>query len=143
MLGVDVFARGAPEDFTETDRSKLSWILAGCSAPIWRRGAAPGPKLQYRPKPMVFFSVQNALERLQRMVGSKPDWSSLDAFLPQGLGEGLPRRAALSATLIAGLEMTKGGRLELKQEQIFGPIMLRAIERDETATDLEDEDGRD
>jgi segregation and condensation protein A len=92
---------------------------------------------------MVFFSVQNALERLQRMVGSKPDWSSLDAFLPQGLGEGLPRRAALSATLIAGLEMTKGGRLELKQDQTFGPIMLRPIERDETATDLEDEDGRD
>ncbi len=92
---------------------------------------------------MAYFSVQNALERLQRLVGSKPDWSSLEGFLPQGLDEGLPRRAALSATLIAGLEMTRGGRLELRQEEIFGPILVRAIERDGTATDLEDEDGRD
>jgi segregation and condensation protein A len=143
MLGVDVFARGEPENFTETDRSKLrSEIseLLGAYLAGRRRG---GAKLQYRPKPMVYFSVQNALERLQRLVGSKPDWSSLEGFLPQGLDDGLPRRAALSATLIAGLEMTKGGHLELRQERVFGPILVRAAERDGTATDLEDEDGRD
>ena len=143
MLGVDVFARGEPENFTETDRSKLRLEISellGAYLAGRRRG---GAKLQYRPKPMVYFSVQNALERLQRLVGSKPDWSSLEGFLPQGLDDGLPRRAALSATLIAGLEMTKGGHLELRQERVFGPILVRASERDGTATDLEDEDGRD
>lgn len=143
MLGVDVFARGEPENFTETDRSKLRLEISellGAYLAGRRRG---GAKLQYRPKPMVYFSVQNALERLQRLVGSKPDWSSLEGFLPQGLDDGLPRRAALSATLIAGLEMTKGGHLELRQERVFGPILVRAAERDGTATDLEDEDGRD
>ncbi len=29
LLGVDVFARGAPEDFTETDRSKLKLDISG------------------------------------------------------------------------------------------------------------------
>jgi segregation and condensation protein A len=143
MLGVDVFARGEPENFTETDRSKLRLEISellGAYLAGRRRG---GAKLQYRPKPMVYFSVQNALERLQRLVGSKPDWSSLEGFLPQGLDDGLPHRAALSATLIAGLEMTKGGHLELRQERVFGPILVRAAERDGTATDLEDEDGRD
>jgi segregation and condensation protein A len=74
---------------------------------------------------MVYFSVQNALERLARLVGSLPDWSSLEQFLPEGLEDGIPRRAAISATLIAGLEMAKGGSLQLRQEQIFGPILLR------------------
>jgi segregation and condensation protein A len=91
---------------------------------------------------MVYFSVQNALERLHRLVGSQPDWSSLEGFLPQGLGEGLPRRAALSATLVAGLEMTKGGHLQLRQERIFGPILVRAAERDGTVPDFEEEHGR-
>jgi segregation and condensation protein A len=143
MLGVDVFARGVPEDFTETDRSKLRLEISGLLGAYLAARRRAGAKLQYRPKPMVYFSVQNALERLHRLVGSQPDWSSLEGFLPQGLGEGLPRRAALSATLVAGLEMTKGGHLQLRQEQIFGPILVRAAERDGTVTDLEDEHGRD
>src|ERR1700722_19155767 len=143
LLGVDVFARGEPEDFTETDRSKLKLEISGLLGAYLAARRRGGAKLQYRPKPMVYFSVQNALERLQRLVGSKPDWSNLVGFLPQGVEEGLPRRAALSATLIAGLEMTRGGRLELRQEETFGPILVRAIERDESAADLEGEDGRD
>jgi segregation and condensation protein A len=141
LLGVDVFARGEPEDFTETDRSKLKLEISGLLGAYLAARRRGGAKLQYRPKPMVYFSVQNALERLQRLVGSKPDWSNLVGFLPQGLDEGLPRRAALSATLIAGLEMTRGGHLELRQEETFGPILVRAVERDGAATDLEDEDG--
>jgi segregation and condensation protein A len=142
MLGVDVFARGQPEDLTETDRSKLRLDVNGLLSAYLAARRRGGAKQQYRPKPMVFFSVQNALERLHRLVGSQPDWSSLEGFLPQGLGEGLPRRAALSATLIAGLEMSKGGHLQLKQEQVFGPIMVRAIDG-ATVTNFEDEHGPD
>jgi segregation and condensation protein A len=125
QLGWDEFARGTPEDLTETDRSRLrvdmSSLLSGYLA-AWRRA---GAKIQYRPKPMSYFSVQNALERLARLVGSLPDWSTLEAFLPAGLGDGLPRRAALSATLVAGLEMARGGAILLRQEAQFGPILVR------------------
>jgi segregation and condensation protein A len=69
--------------------------------------------------------VQNALERLARLVGSMPDWSSLEAFLPENLEDGIPRRAAMSATLVAGLEMAKGGSLHLRQERFFGPILVK------------------
>jgi segregation and condensation protein A len=143
MLGVDVFARGMPEDLTETDRSKLRLEMSGLLSAYLAARRRAGGKLQYRPKPMIFFSVQNALERLHRLVGSKPDWSSLEGFLPQGLGDGLPRRAALSATLIAGLEMTKGGQLQVRQEEMFGPILVRAVEGEGTVTDFEDEHGPD
>jgi len=70
--------------------------------------------------------VQNALERLARLVGSLPDWSTLEAFLPEGLSDGLPHRAALSATLVASLEMARGGAVQLRQERDFGPIFLKA-----------------
>ncbi len=84
-----------------------------------------GAKLAYRPKPMTYFSVQNALERIGRLLGAMPDWSTLDAFLPEALGDGLPRRAALSATLVAGLEMARAGEVLVRQERDFGPIFLK------------------
>ena len=125
QLGWDFFHRGIPEEFTETDRSRLRLEMSGLLSAYLAARRRAGAKLQYKPKPMVYFSVQNALERLARLVGSLPDWSSLEQFLPEGLEDGIPRRAAISATLIAGLEMAKGGSLQLRQEQIFGPILLR------------------
>jgi segregation and condensation protein A len=125
QAGWDVFGRGAPEDFTETDRSRLRLDMSGLLSAYLAARRRAGAKLQYKPKPMNYFSVQNALERLARLVGSMPDWSTLEAFLPDGLGDGLPRRAAMSATLVAGLEMARGGELSLRQERDFGPILVR------------------
>jgi len=124
QAGWDVFGRGLGEEFTETDRSKLRLEMSGLLGAYLAARRRAGAKMQYRPKPMVFHSVQNALERLARVLGSMPDWASLEAFLPEGL-DGLPRRAALSATLLAGLEMARDGRVRLRQDQKFGPILVR------------------
>ncbi|MDD2794484.1 ScpA family protein [Acidocella sp.] len=135
QLGWDFFHRGTPEEFTETDRSGLRLELSGLLSAYLAARRRAGAKLQYKPRPMVYFSVQNALERLARLVGSLPDWSSLEQFLPEGLEDGIPRRAAISATLIAGLEMAKGGSLQLRQDQIFGPILLRNTGESEAVDD--------
>jgi segregation and condensation protein A len=126
QLGWDEFSRGTPENFTETDRSRLSLNMSGLLSAYLAARRRAGAKQQYRPKPMNYFSVQNALERLARLVGSLPDWSTLETFLPEGLSDGLPRRAALSATLVASLEMARGGAVTLRQDQDFGPILLKA-----------------
>lgn len=126
QLGWDAFARGIPEDFTETDRSKLRLEMSGLLSAYLMARRRAGAKLQYKPKPMLYFSVQNALERLQKLLGTLPDWSSLEQFLPEGLQDGIPKRAAISATLIAGLEMAKDGRLNLRQDERFGPILMRS-----------------
>jgi len=128
-LGVDVFARGAPEDHTEIDRSRLVLDLTSlvrAYVQMARRGA--GAKRAYRPRPISLWSVQDALGRLARLLGSVPDWTSLDQFLPEELGDPLQRRAALASTLIAGLELARGGTLRLRQEAAFGPILLRRAE---------------
>jgi len=130
QLNWDVFARGAPEDFTETDRSRLSMSMSALLSAYLAARRRAGAKLQYKPKVMAYFSVQNALERLARLVGSLPDWSALEAFLPQEIVGGLEKQAALSATLVASLEMARSGGIVLRQETQFGPILVHKGEHD-------------
>jgi len=132
QLGWDEFARGLPEDFTETDRSKLKLDMSSLLSAYLAARRRASAKVKYTPKPMTFFSVQNALDRLQKLLGSLPDWSSLEQFLPDNLEGGLPRRAALSATLVAGLEMARGGDIQLRQETDFGPILVHKGEHGRT-----------
>jgi segregation and condensation protein A len=124
VLGQDVFARGAPEDFVEADRSRLLLelpaLVRGYLSAI-RRSAGTR---RYRPVPVTLWSVQDALARLARLLGNLPDWAALEQFLPATLGDPLQRRAALASTLLAGLEMARGGMLRLRQETAFGPILV-------------------
>jgi segregation and condensation protein A len=125
QLGQEVFARGAPEDLSVVDRSRLALDLNGLMRAYLgalRRGAGTRP---YQPRTISLWSVQEALGRLAGLVGSLPDWSTLDAYLPDGLGTALERRGALASTLLAGLELARGGRLRLRQEAAFAPIEVR------------------
>jgi len=84
--------------------------------------------------------VQEAITQLSRVLGEFPSWAVLQRFLPDGeVGLALDtveRRAALASTLVAGLEMARGGAVELRQERAFGPIMLRRAERVEESKDV-------
>jgi segregation and condensation protein A len=125
VLGQDVFARGMPEDHTEIDRSRLttdlSALVRAYLAAI-RRGARPVP---YKPRPLTLWTVQDALRRVHDLLGSVPDWASLTRFLPETLGGTIERRAALTSTLLAGLEMARDGKVQLRQDVEFGPILVR------------------
>jgi segregation and condensation protein A len=74
---------------------------------------------------MVFFSVEEALERLERMLGIALDWAALSAFLPPGLTDPMKRRSAVAATFVATLQLAKDGVVQLRQSETFGPLMLR------------------
>ncbi|MCF3947082.1 segregation/condensation protein A [Acidiphilium sp. AL] len=125
QLGQDVFERGAPEDFTEIDRSRLKLDLPALLAAYLAARRRSGAKRQYRPKPILYWTAQQALERLTRMLGSVPGWTDIAAFLPERRETPLAHRAALSSTLIAGLELARGGDASLRQDAPFGPILIR------------------
>ena len=62
-LGRDVFARGAPEDHTEIDRSRLALDLRDrCCGPICWRCAGAVPARRYQPRPLTLWSVKDALQ---------------------------------------------------------------------------------
>jgi segregation and condensation protein A len=79
-------------------------------------------------------SMEAALERLGAMLGRMPDWTSLQAFMPAGMGGGLVGRSGVAATFAATLEMVRTGRLQLRQERNFGPIYVRRAPEDPVAT---------
>jgi segregation and condensation protein A len=136
QLGHEVFRRGAPEDLRVEDRSGIAAELpALLQAYVAARRRALG-KRPYRPKPRRLWTVQEALERLSRVVGQLPSWAVLQRFLPDGLLDPLERRAALASTLIAGLEMARGGGVELRQDRAFGPILVRRREEEERVADV-------
>jgi segregation and condensation protein A len=125
QLRHDVFARGAPEDHTEIDRSRLALDLSSLVRAYLQVMRQRVRTRQYQPRQLTLWSVKDALQRLATLVGSLPDWTSLDEFLPEMLGSPMERRAALASTLLAGLEMARGGTVRLRQEEAFGPILVR------------------
>jgi segregation and condensation protein A len=125
QLGHDVFARGLPEDLVETDRSRLALDVPGLLHAYLAAMRRAGARRRYTPQALTVWTVKDALSRLALLVGNLPDWASLEQFLPETLGTPLQRRAALSSTLLAGLEMARGGAVRLRQEEEFGPILVR------------------
>ncbi len=125
LLGQDVFVRGAPENLTETDRSgmvaDMPALLRGYLDAI-RRVAS---RRTYRPRQLSlnFWTVQEALQRLSATLGQLPAWSTLQAFMPDNLA-GQELRAAVASTLVASLELARGGGVRLRQDEPFAPILL-------------------
>lgn len=126
VLGQDVFARGAPESLVETDSSRLALDIPGLIRAYLAALRRSGARRHYRPATVNLWSIQQALARLGELLGKMPDWSGLEQFLPRTLMTPLQRRAALASTLVAGLELARDGRLRLRQEEQFGPILVHS-----------------
>ncbi|MEJ0017283.1 MAG: ScpA family protein [Acetobacteraceae bacterium] len=126
QLGQDVFARGAPEDHTEIDRSRLALDVGSLMRAYLQAMRRQVRTRRYQPRQLTLWTVKDALQRLGVLLGSLPDWTSLERFLPDGIGSPTERRAALASTLLAGLEMARGGAIRLRQEEAFGPILVRS-----------------
>ncbi len=125
QLGRDVFTRGAPERLVLLDRSRLAADLPGLLRGYLGAVRRLARRRTYRPGRTVLWSVQDAMERLSAMLGRQVGWVALERFLPVPAADPLARRAALASTLLAGLEMARGGAAELRQDQPFSPILLR------------------
>jgi segregation and condensation protein A len=125
VLGQDVFARGAPETHYEYDRSRII-IEAGPFVRAYLDAIRRGTKTaHYTPRALTLWTVQDALRRLADLVGTLPDWTTLEQFLPDHMDSPTERRAALSSTLLASLEMARNGTVRLRQEEPFAPILVR------------------
>jgi len=128
QLGHDVFARGTPEDHTEIDRSRLALDLGSLVRGYLQALRRRSRSRRYQPRPLTLWSVQDALRRLGALLGTLPDWTSLERFLPDTLAGPVERRAAFASTLLAGLELARTGAVRLRQERAFGPILVRRAE---------------
>ena len=128
-LGIDVFARGAPERLIEIDTSTLSADIAGLMRGYLAAAKRGATQHGYSPKRAPLWTMNEALARLENMLGRTREWTALETFLPvlspQHAADPAQRRAAIASTLLAGLEMARRNLAELRQDEPFSPILVR------------------
>jgi len=128
-LGRDVFARGAPDPLpivTQASYQVSLYELLSAYGAIRGRGRAESLHIA----PSELYSVDEALQRLGRLLGEIPGWRTLAAFLPPDLHGGLVWRSALASTFTASLEMAREGKVQIRQDGAFGPIYLRGRDQE-------------
>ena len=140
QLGRDFFGRGLPEPVKIIEKPVYKLTLYDL---LKAYGTYPGRRNEglLQITPMNLFSMDDALHRIGEMLGQVLDWTTLQTFLPPGLQRGLPRRAALAATFAASLELARTGRIQLRQEQLFGPIYMRRGEGNDAALETVNTEG--
>lgn len=123
-IGRDVFMRGAPEGLRLIRKSAWQARAFDLFAAYGAVRARTAPAMHVVP-PRAVMTLEEALDRVSRMIGAQLDWVVLESFLPSTQDPQF-RRSALASSFVAALELARRGRLEIAQEEIFGPIRLRA-----------------
>jgi segregation and condensation protein A len=131
-LGIDVFPRGNPEPLSVNTRivwdTPLYDLLSAYGA-LRLRKMVSGVKFPERH----VITLQEARDRLMRMIGSSGDWEMLDTYILEYLVQPELRATARASSFSASLELVREGELELRQTQHFAPIYVRRRAKEEAA----------
>lgn len=133
LLGRQVFARGAPEPITINRKSLWEaslFDLLKAYAIQRERGVSN----DYVPVERHVWSLQEARDILNRLIGENMDWVPLDAYLAEYLTTPEKRLTAIASTFASSLELARQGQVELRQTLAFGPLYLRRRKSDGSQT---------
>jgi segregation and condensation protein A len=123
-FGMGVHGRGLPEPTIVNRRTlweaSLYELLKAYA--VQRERSVPA---DYQPRERTVWSLQEARDILQRLIGDNMDWVPLDAYLDQYLGTSEQRRTATASTFASSLELVRQGQVELRQTLAFGPLFMR------------------
>ena len=116
--------RGMPDQFSITEKVKFTSNLYDLL-----RAYGDIQSSENTSKLTIFatklYSVQEAAERLRKIIPSIPDWSDLLEFLPINNRNDTSYSSGVAAHFGAVLELAKEGFIQIKQNTKFSPIMLR------------------
>ena len=127
-LGRDVFARGLPEPTRVTRKSIYDanvYDLLKAYSQQRQRTATRTWQVRQR----TVWSLKEARDELERLLGITCDWAPLDQLLAEFLVEPELRKTALASSFTATLEMTREGALEISQSKLFAPLLIRRRNR--------------
>ena len=124
QLGRDVFERGQPEPIAEIKHPQWSATLYDLLSAYASRRQIQSRSVVRVAKRTVW-SLAEAREALERLIGQSLDWSPLDQYLVAYLTDPAMRATVLASSFAAALEMIREGRLEAHQQGAFSPLYLR------------------
>ncbi len=135
QLGQDVFGCGAPQplqvDVTREYADNLIDLLKAYAERRQRKVI----RQTYTVKRQRTWSIKEAREAIERMVGAMDEWGTFDHWLEHFFSTAETRRSVRASSFTASLELARDGRIELRQEEAFHPIYLRR-----RISDLESQD---
>ena len=124
LLGRDVFARGAPEtpvhEVKPVFEATLYDLLSAYGARR-RKMTEVAHSVEHR----VVWSLDEARAALERLIGRSLDWLPMDLFLANFVLDVPTRRSARASTFAASLDLAREGKLDLRQDKAFSPILVR------------------
>ena len=126
QLGRDVFGRGDPEAVKVIPSREIEGDLyALMDAYIAQRRREQDRS--YTPAAPQAYPLDDARERLRRLLPEMERWTPLTGVAPMGgPGEGPTRASYVASTLSASLELVKEGALEARQLDAFADVYLRS-----------------
>src|SRR5918994_1668330 len=126
QLGGNMFGRGAPEPVQIRRQSEYGGTLYDLLA-------AYGRQRQIRFNARVtlhkrhVWSLVDAREALERLIGQIGDWVTLDSYLICYMVEPAMRPTVMASALSATLEMVREGHMVLRQDEPFAPLWIRPV----------------
>jgi segregation and condensation protein A len=124
QLQRDVFQRGDPEPIADIKHPQWTATLYDLlSAYATQRQRSAFAHVQFKARSV--WSLQDARDALERLIGQAGDWSRLDEFLISYLVEPSMRATVIASSLAATLELVREGQIEVHQQGAFAPIYLR------------------
>lgn len=124
LLGRDVHARGCPENIVVLKKAAYDITLYELlKAYAEQRVRTSVTSLRIATRPVM--PLEDAINRLSQMLGTKMDWCSLQDFLPSDMKDVRYRKSALASMFAASLELARQGKAELSQNKTYGPLFLK------------------
>ena len=123
-LGFQIYARGAPEPIEIARKSLWEaslYDLLKAYAGQRERGATT----EYTPFHRTVWSLQEARDILQRLIGDSFEWVAMDTYLEQYLATPTERATVRASTFASSLELVRLGQIDLRQTETFGPLFMR------------------
>jgi segregation and condensation protein A len=137
QLDRDVFGRGQPEPIAHIKRPE--W-----SATIYDLLTAYAQQRQRHALAHVTFAKRNvwslaeARETLERLLGQSSDWTRLDEFLIAYVVDPAHAATVMASSFATALELVREGLADIHQQQAFAPLYLRKHQTGNEATGAPD-----
>jgi segregation and condensation protein A len=124
QLDRDVFRRGQPEAIAHIKRPQWTatlYDLLSAYARQRQRTALSHVRVEQR----TVWSLAEAREVLERLIGQSSEWARLDEYLISFVVEPSLVRTVFASSFASTLELVREGLMEVHQRAAFAPLYIR------------------
>jgi segregation and condensation protein A len=124
LLDRDIFRRGQPEPIAHVKRPEWTATLYDLlSAYASQRQKQALGHLHFAKRTV--WSLAEARDVLERLIGQSSDWSRLDQYLIAYVVDPTLAATVFASSFASALELVREGHAEIHQHEAFAPIYLR------------------